>query len=290
MTKKKVVISGATSATMNVVIDLIKQSDEYSIIGITTNLKKIQRNDIEWVELDLQIAENDYDFLKNCDTIIHTAAISNAYTKQDYLDINLQSTKTLIDNSNLFGIRKFVYISSILACKNCGDYGISKLKSENYIKSNANNYLIIRPSQLYGYSDKAPIDNLIEKIKKNKFIICPIGDPSILIPLYYKDAARLIFNSIFTDKLSPTIKLIIGPQAFNYKSMALYIASCLSKKIIIVPIPKIVLIALMKTIKLFGVKRIIYPDQIFRLYNPNINVKPIMSNATQLSDHINEVK
>ncbi len=289
MNKKKIVISGATSAIINAIIDLLQQHEEYNIIGITTNLKKVKRNDIEWIELDLQTTGNNYDFLENCDTLIHAAAISNAYTEQEYLDINLQSTKILVDNANLFGIRKFVYISSILACESCGDYGISKLRSEEYIKSKINNWLIIRPSQLYGYSAKSPIDKLIKKIKTNKFIICPIGDSNSLFPLYYLDAAQIIFNSIFTDKLTRETKLIIGSQAFNYKNMAIHIASILNNNIIIVPIPKIVLIALMKAIKLFRIKRIIYPDQIFRFYNPNMNVKPDNINLPHLVEYISNL-
>ena len=150
MVKKKIIISGATSFLMNAVIDLIQLQKKYHIIGITTKLREGQRKDIEWMECNLAMAENDYAFIKSADTIIHAVAISNAYTQQDYLNINLQSTKTLVDLANRFQVNSFVYISSILACETCGDYGLSKAISEKYIKSNFNNWLIIRPSQLYG--------------------------------------------------------------------------------------------------------------------------------------------
>lgn len=289
MAKKKIIISGATSAIMNAVIDLVQLKNEYHIIGITTKLQKGQRKDIQWMECNLTMTVNDYAFIKGADTIIHAAAISKAYTLKEYLNINLQSTKTLIYYANKFHVNNFIYISSIVACETCGDYGLSKFLSENYIKTNFTNWLIIRPSQLYGYSEKAPIDSLIKKVSTKQIIPSPIGDPYGLTPLYYLDAARLIFDSIFVDKLSKTIKIIIGPQAFNYKSLVSEIAKNLNRKIFVLPIPKIILFNLRKLIKILGIKAGIYPDQIVRLYNPNKNIKIIENNnLVYLSEYIKQ--
>ncbi|MCF6171608.1 MAG: NAD(P)-dependent oxidoreductase [Bacteroidales bacterium] len=287
MPKKKIIISGATSSLMNAVIDLVQLQEKYHIIGITTRLRKDQRKDIEWVECKLAGTENDFSFIKDADTIIHAAAISNAYTQKDYLAVNFQSTKTLVDAANKYKLNKFIYISSVLACENCGDYGLSKAMSENHIKSILNNWLIIRPSVLYGYSEKAPIDSLIKKIAAKQIIPCPVGDPDSLTPLYYLDAARLIFDAIFVEKLSSTTKFVVGPQAFNYKGLTNEIAKSLQKKILIVPVPKVILMGLKNLIQVFGIKAGIYPDQITRLYHSCKDVKAIENaKLTPLSEYV----
>ncbi|MCF6341207.1 MAG: NAD(P)-dependent oxidoreductase [Bacteroidales bacterium] len=287
MGKKKIIISGASSALMNAVIDLIQLQKKYNIIGITTRLRKEHRKDIEWVECNLAWPGNDYSFIEGADTIIHAAAISNAYTRQDYFDVNFQSTKTLVELSKRFGVNNFIYISSVVACENSGNYGLSKLMSENEIKSNLNNWLIIRSSVLYGYSEKAPIDSLIKKIAAKQIIPCPVGDPDSLIPLYYLDAARLVFDAIFVEKLSNTTKFIVGPQMFNYKNLAHEIAKSLQKIIIIVPVPKVILMGLKTLIQLLGIKAGIYPDQIVRLYHPCKDAKAIENNElAHLSDYV----
>ena len=107
--------------------------------------------------------------------------------------------------------------------------------------------------------------------------------------MYYLDAARLIFDTVFVEKLSNNTKLVLGPQSFNYKSLAFEIARSLQKKILIVPVPKIILTGLKKLIQVLGIKAGIYPDQIVRLYNPNKNIKAIENNKlTRLSEYIRQ--
>ncbi len=273
MAKKKIIITGATSAIMNTVIDFIQPQKEYQIIGITSKIKKGNRKDIEWVECDLTMSNNNYSFINGAEMLIHAAAISNAYTLQDYLNTNFQSTKKLVDLANHFRVNKFVYISSVISSKTSGHYGLSKMVSEEYLKFNFKTWLILRPSVLYGYSEKAPIDSLIKKVATKNLIPCPIGDPDNLIPLYFLDAARLIYSAIFTEKICNTTKLLLGPEAFNYRSLVVEISRSLHKKVFIIPVPRIIMMGLKNLIRLFRIKVGIYPDQIVRLYNSIINFK-----------------
>jgi len=286
MSSNKIIVSGATSALMSAVIDRIMANGDGNITGITTDMQKAHRSDIEWVKMDLSKTGNDYSFLKGAEMIIHAAALSNAYSKQQYLDVNFQSTVNLVENAKKYGVPKFVYISSILACNTCGDYGFSKFKAENYIRANFNDHLIIRPSQLFGYGKKSPIDALIEKIRSNKFILCPVGDPRGLYPLYFKDAARTIYRFLSGDHLSGKTLTVVGPQAFNYKELAGEIAATLNKKVLIIPVPKWVLTGVKNTIKLSGLKIGIFPDQIVRLYHPNKNIEPSKGNFLTLGKYI----
>lgn len=275
MAKKKIIISGATSAIMNAVIDIMLLQDKYDITGITSKIGKNHRKDIKWVERNLTKSNNDYSFIKGVDIFIHAAAISNTYATKDYFKINLQSTKTFVDLANHYKVPNFVYISSVVACEKCGNYGLSKLLSENYIKSHFNSWLIIRPSVLYGYSEEAPIDSLIKKIASKKIIPCPVGDNISLIPLFYLDAAQIFYNTIFVEKITNHTKLILGPQAFNYKSLITEISKNLSKKVLIIPIPKLMMMMIKILIQLFGIKVGVYPDQVVRLYNTNKDIKTI---------------
>ena len=284
--KKKVVITGASSSIIDAVINLIEPKESFEIVGITRKVRQGFRKDIKWVEYDLAGEDVDYSFLDNADIVIHAAAVSKEFTRQAYLEFNFQTTKVLIDKANQNGVKRFVYISSVLACKSCGDYGYSKYISEEYIKANFTNWLIIRPAQLYGYSEEAPIDNLINKIASERVIPCPVGDPKGLIPLFYIDAAQLIFNIIFKEKLISTTKTVAGPQAFSYKDMVNEIAKVIDKKVIIFPIPKFVLTGLRNFLILTGIKIGIFPDQIFRLYNPDKSVSTQIREVTTIKDYI----
>jgi nucleoside-diphosphate-sugar epimerase len=284
--KKKVVITGASSSIIDAVINLIEPKKNFEIVGITRKVRQGFRQDIKWVECDLAGEDVDYSFLDNTDIVIHAAAVSKGYTRQAYLEFNFQTTKVLIDKANQYGVKRFVYISSVLACKTCGDYGYSKYIAEEYIKANFTNWLIIRPAQLYGYSEEAPIDSLINKIASKRVIPCPVGDPKGLIPLYYLDAALLIYQLVFEEEIITAIKTITGPQAFNYKGLVYEIANAIDKNITIFPILKIVLTILRYFIVITNARIGVYPDQIFRLYNPDKNLIPNSSEITYLSEYV----
>ena len=289
---KKIVIAGATSSIMSALIDSIKLDDEYYVVGITTSLNKDLRPDIEWVKLDLSKDGNDYSFIEGTQIIIHAAAVSNSLKEETYFNLNLKSTESLVNAAIKFKVDKFVYISSFAACMTCGNYGCSKLLSENYIRKNLTNWLIFRPSVLYGYSKYSPIDSLILKIKDKKIIPIPSGDPPGLMPLYYLDAAKLMFEAIFIKNISQTVEFIVGPQLFNYKGLALEIAMSLNKKPILIPIPKSFFMIIKAFIGWFKLSIGIYPDQIVRLFNPNEEVSheavKSKKEVLYLSDYVKE--
>ncbi len=283
--KKQVIITGASSTIMDAVINLILLEKDYTIVGITRNKKENYRSDIQWVEADITSIAN-YSFLKDAALIIHAAAISNTHNKEDYFKTNYEATANLIQAAISYNVDKFVYISSLVTGERSGYYSRSKLLSEEYIKSNFNRWLIIRPSQLYGYSEKAPIDNLINKIKTKKIIPCPTGDPTSLMPIFYREAAQLIFDTIFKEDLSNVIKYITGPEALNYKGLINSIASTLNKNITIIPIPAIILKSVRVILIISGIKTTIYSDQITRLYHPPHSSVPEKTTASPISDYL----
>ena len=64
------------------------------------------------------------------------------------------------------------------------------------------------------------------------------------------------------------------------------IAKVIDKKVIIFPIPKFVLTGLRNFLILTGIKIGIFPDQIFRLYNPDKRVSTQIREVTTIQDYI----
>lgn len=279
--KSIIVITGATSAFMNELIDLLIPLND-QLVAVTRDLRKIdEQKKVRWIECDLSNPLGDFSFLENAEMIIHAAAISNAYDPEEYYLNNVVSTKNLVDASRKYAIKKFIYISSILAGEHSGNYGKSKLASEEYIRSSVENWIIIRPSQVYGYFSKYPIDKLISSIGKNKIVLCPLGDHRRIMPIYYKELAQIIFEISFKKEESNAIYQITGPETFNYKELVLQISQVLNKKILLIRIPKFVVLSMYYILKKLNVKIGIYPDKLFRFYNEApVLRQPIRGNFT----------
>jgi dTDP-4-dehydrorhamnose reductase len=103
------------------------------------------------------------------DIVIHTAAMKNADFCEENKElawlVNVEGTKNLVDTCKKHSC-KFVYISSDYVFKGgnepCDEgtrtnpinfYGSTKLEGERVIKEELINYIIIRPTILYGYND-----------------------------------------------------------------------------------------------------------------------------------------
>lgn len=284
---KLAVVTGASSVVMNSLIDKLINGG-FRIIAITRKIQKKEvRKNVVWVECNLANELCDFSFLKNADILFHAASISNFYNHHDYLRNNYQSTINLVDASLKNGVKKFVYISSLLAGYEFGEYGLSKIKSEDYIKENIENWLIIRPSQLYGYSLSNPIDKLIDNIRKRRIVLCPTGDRKGIYPLYYKDLTNFIFDTVIENGESIKVEVITGPKAYNYRSLIDEIVKQQNKKLMVIPIPKIFIILVYHFIMAFSIKIGIYTDQLYRFYN-NPSVEISSHNTLSITDYLKD--
>lgn len=126
--------------------------------------------------------------LTGVDTVIHCAARAHKVDNEskqaqnDFISTNVDGTKKLIEDSIKFGVKRFIFISSIkvMGKQSSGDspyteassglptdyYGQSKLEAEKAVKKAVNysniNYTILRPCLMYGEGAKANL-NLLNK-------------------------------------------------------------------------------------------------------------------------------
>jgi nucleoside-diphosphate-sugar epimerase len=271
---------------MDALIDRLIAGD-YQVIAVSRREKKDEiRTNVTWVVCDLSFPNQDLSFLKDADILFHAAAISNYYHRKDYLRNNYRSTINLTNAALTYGVGKIVYISSIIAGYTYGDYGISKIKSEEYISAHFDNWLFIRPSRLYGYSEQDPIDKLIATIMKKKMVFCPVGDAKGIYPLYYLDLVDLIYESSVVSNQTKSIQNIVGPKAYTYKGMIDEIAKTLEKKPVIVPIPRMMIMMVYHILNTLNLKIGIYPDQLYRFYHCNDSVKATTNNFLSLSGYL----
>jgi nucleoside-diphosphate-sugar epimerase len=286
MNKKTAVITGATSKVINLLIDKLISAG-YNIIAVSRNVKnKEPRSNVKWIVCNLALHGQDFSFLKDSDILFHAASISNFYNREDYMSNNYQSTVNLTDAAIKYGVGKIVYISSILAGYDYGDFGLSKVRSEEYITSHSDNWLIIRPAQLYGYSTDNPIDKLIETIKKRKIVFSPIGDKNGIYPLFYKDLINKITESTILKEESKSVKIIIGPKSYTHFSLAIEIAYALNKKIVIVPIPKLLIQFTYHIINILKLRIGVSPDKLYRFYHCNDSITQYSTNMLSIIDYL----
>lgn len=142
----------------------------------------------DFVECDLEQVLSLDKLVMGCDTIIHLAG--RAHSKDDgarekYFNANEDVTRRLIESAIRNGVKRFVYLSSIKVNGESNDpstpikvtdipkpldyYGASKLAAEECIKrvcaQSETEFVIIRPTLVYGKGVRANFDSLIKLVK-----------------------------------------------------------------------------------------------------------------------------
>ncbi len=140
--------------------------------------------------LDLSIDECKHNLLAGVNTVFHVAGKAHALgaTQQDdneYFQVNTEGTRKLLEASKRAGVERFIYFSSVKAVGNSDlqpmdegisasaatPYGRSKFAAEQLVLNGdyVRHPVVIRPSMVYGKTDKGNLPRMIKAVKKGIF-------------------------------------------------------------------------------------------------------------------------
>ena len=175
---KKILITGANGFIGSYITRQLLKNPAYQVYALkrsSSNLSLLQSvcNQINWIEGDLRNLEKIENQLASMDLIVHTAGVVS-YRKKDrksLYDINHKATKDLVDLCIVYGIKEFLFLSSVSAINSGGpnliidenskfaqgdqstDYGISKHLAELEVWRAAQeglNVAVLNPSIVIG--------------------------------------------------------------------------------------------------------------------------------------------
>lgn len=202
--KTRILVTGASGFVAEHLLPLLK-SDSNFVVGLD-RLEKASGPVDTFVSCDINEAADSVSEACRCDIIIHLAAaradwgISDA---QFYRD-NVDATNTVLQYAVEYGVKRFIFLSSISVFGQSeksfiseyseynpiNAYGRSKMMCEEAIAENLEigSYIIIRPTVIYGPSDpkktglhRATDNNvfrMIKQIKRKQFFIP--GNPFVV--------------------------------------------------------------------------------------------------------------
>lgn len=177
------------------------------------------------------------------DLVIHNAGLTKSTSRISFFDINIGITSRLIEalkkQDFISEEGKLCYVSSQAALGPVGyqqpisAYGESKLEAEKTIIESKLNYLIFRPTGIYGPGDSEFLP--LFKSVKSGFYPCaaPINQKITLI--HAQDVAQCIFDvsARYTNKI---VHLSDG-NVYSHKDLKNQIINLLNKKAVLIRIP-----------------------------------------------------
>jgi len=222
------------------------------------------------------------------DTVFHLASliIDPANPDADYLGVNVDGTKNLLNECKSRKIKKFVFFSSIAVYGLpawAGDrininedspkdpreaYGVSKLAAENEVyeahKKWGLPYVIIRPTSVYGPRDKRNLLELYKVINRGLFFHIGSGRNKMDY-VYAADIARAA-RLAELSKLKNEDFIIGGGKPLSLNEIVRTVAESIDKRVPNYHVPKIVALGLSYAMKFTssftGLRLPLFPDRV----------------------------
>jgi nucleoside-diphosphate-sugar epimerase len=198
------------------------------------------------------------------DTVVHIAALTKSTRESDYFEVNVRGTQNLIDASLDCGVKKIIYISSAAASLHGGGYSRSKLEAEQRIIKSGMQWVILRPSEVYGQRAGDSINQLIHWVQ-NYFFVPVIGVGSCkLSPVFIEDVVPAMALAIFNEELENKTIVLAGPEELTYDDLVDRIATYFGVKRFKLYLPEGLIRLGIMIISKLGINFVV-PDQIPRL-------------------------
>ena len=198
------------------------------------------------------------------DTVVHLAAVTHTNKQKDYFRINATGTRNLLNVCSQNGVQRFIFMSSRAVHLEGGSYSESKMIAENHVKKSNMAWVIIQPSEIYGFGTSDAINKLIVWIKKYKFIPV-IGDGQYKVsPAFIDDIIPSIRQAIVKKELRNATFILAGPEEMTFNSLLDRMCSLFNVKRYKIFVPAFLVDMFLRILLLFK-KEFFYRDQIPRL-------------------------
>ena len=198
------------------------------------------------------------------DTVVHMAALTRSVRESEYFQTNVAGTQNLVDACVLAGVKRIIYISSRAASLDGGGYSRSKLEAEECVKKSGLQWLILRPSEVYGQGAGDTINRLIRWVRRYPLVPVIGTGQARLSPVYIDDLVSAIERLIFNEKLISETILLAGPEDLTFDELVDRIAEYFGVRRFKLHLPAGLVKFAATVLSSFGM-RILVPDQIPRL-------------------------
>lgn len=257
---KRILITGASGFIGSFLVEEAYKNKYKVFAGVrkTSNLKYLLKNNVNLFEVDLadkQAIKNKLIETGKFDYIIHNAGVTKTCKKNEFDNVNLKNTQNLIEalieTSSV--PEKFIFISSLAAYGPSQNglkpikltdkpspvslYGVSKLKTEKYLKTLQNfPYIIFRPTGVYGPREQ---DYLVMYKTIKSGLETYIGSSEQYLSfIYVKDLVHLIIHSLQTNIVNKSY-FVSDLNEYTAIEFNNFVKQELQKRTIKIVVPKI---------------------------------------------------
>jgi len=192
---------------------------------------------IELFKTNIFDAEDVKKVLTDCDLVINLVGILYETRKQKFDHIHAQFPYLLSNSCNVMGIKNLVHVSALgVKERHPSKYMQTKLQGEKNIQDNFKHSVILRPSVVFGPSDKF-FEKFASIAQFSPFLPLIGGGKSKFSPIYVGDVAEAIVKALELNNSEPKIYELGGPENYTFKELMEILLTEIKKKRFLISIP-----------------------------------------------------
>ena len=175
--------------------------------------------------------------LKNCDLAINLVGILYETRKQKFNQIHSQFPHLLSNLCNELGTKNLIHVSALgVRERHTSQYMQSKLQGEKNIQETFKPSVILRPSVVFGPSDKF-FEKFASIAQFSPFLPLIGGGKTKFAPIYVGDVAKAIVKSLELNNSQTKIYELGGPEDYSFKELMEILLAEIKKKRFLISIP-----------------------------------------------------
>lgn len=268
----RILVTGSSGFIGNALINKLS-SENYDVIGLYHKIKPQKKiNNVEYFKGDITDFDSLKKVVKDADVVFHCAAKLSDYGKRkDFLKVNFEGTKNLVELSQQYNVKRFIFLSHFdyENVEKIGYYSESKKLAEKYLieKNKNENFpsIIIQPGNVYGPGRAVWVLFPLKAIKDNRIALVDNGN-GIFLHTYIDNLVDALIKTINAkNAIGNIIQITDGDNDISWGEYLNSLAKLAGKKEIRRNISK---------------KNALFIARIFEISNKIFGLKPIFSPTT----------
>lgn len=217
----KILVTGGTGLVgTSLVAKLLKEGHTVRLFSRSARTEsRVFQGDIEAVDGSIANWEDVGHIAEGCEVVFHNAGIVGEKGEESTFEaVNVGGTRNMLHEAERAGVRRFVYISSLGADRGASAYHESKRRAEALVKDYSHEWVITRPSVVYGPGDEV-VSLLLKMVRTLPVIPVIAGGDQLSQPVWATDLAEALADCVSREDIVHQILLVAGAEKISMNQM-----------------------------------------------------------------------
>lgn len=193
--------------------------------------------DVDWVEADVTRPETLEGCARGCDVLVHLVGIAEERGDETFERVHVQGTRNLLREAARAGVERLVYLSAVGARSGGSPFFRTKHEAETAVRESGLEYVIFRPSIIYGPGDRFTSNLAMLLRRLPVFPILGVGSLR-LQPVAIEDVAEVLAQSVERDDTTGEAFELAGPERLKFAKIVRVVARTLGLRRPVVQLPR----------------------------------------------------